>query len=85
MVGRRRAGVGVLRYGIKRALYPRIEPEKWWLFQLRVKDAACLVRINGDTVLEYDRLELSAPGPIGVQAHDVGHWTEYKQIRVRRI
>ena len=52
-------------YSIKRALYPRIEPEQWWLFQLRVKDATCLVRINGDTVLEYDGLELPAPGPIG--------------------
>ena len=72
-------------YGIKRALYPRIEPEQWWLFQLRVKDRACLVRVNGDTVLEYDRLELPSPGPIALQAHDVGRWTEYKHIRVRRI
>jgi 3-keto-disaccharide hydrolase len=72
-------------YGIKRALYPRIEPEQWWLFQLRVKDATCLVRINGDTVLEYDRLELPAPGPIALQAHGPGLWTEYKHIHVRRI
>jgi hypothetical protein len=72
-------------YGIKRALYPRIEPEKWWLFQLRVKDTTCVVRINGDTVLEYDRLELSVPGPIAVQAHGPGFWTEYKYIHARRI
>jgi hypothetical protein len=72
-------------YGIKRALYPRIEAEQWWLFQLRVKDATCLVRINGDTVLEYDRLELAGPGPIGLQAHGPGHWTEYKHIQIRRI
>jgi hypothetical protein len=72
-------------YGIKRALYPKIEPEKWWLFQLRVKDATCLVRINGDTVLEYDQLELSAPGPIAVQAHGPGFWTEYKHVHARRI
>ena len=64
---------------------PKIEPEKWWLFQLRVKDATCVVRINGDTVLEYDRLELSAPGPIAVQAHGPGFWTEYKHIHARRI
>ena len=44
-------------YSVKRGLYPRIEPGQWWLFQLRVKDATCLVRINGETVLEYDRLD----------------------------
>ncbi|MEO8076607.1 MAG: DUF1080 domain-containing protein [Acidobacteriota bacterium] len=72
-------------YTFKRALYPRIEPEQWWLFQLRVKDAACLVRVNGDTVLEYEGLELPAAGPIALQAHDAGRWTEYKHIQVRRI
>ena len=72
-------------YSIKRGLYPRIEPEQWWLFQLRVKDATCLVRINGETVLEYDRLENLEEGPIELQAHDAGRWTEYKQILVRRI
>jgi hypothetical protein len=72
-------------YGFKRALYPRIEPEHWWLFQLRVKDSACVVRVNGDTVLEYSGLELPSAGPIGLQAHDVGRWTEYKHIQVRGI
>ena len=72
-------------YGIQRGLYPRIEPEKWWLLQLRVKDAACLVRINGETVLEYDRLENLEEGPIELQAHDPGRWTEYKHLLVRRL
>ena len=72
-------------YTFKRALYPRIEPEQWWLFQLWVKDNACLVRVNGDTVLEYEGLELPVAGPIALQAHDLGRWTEYKHIHVRRI
>ena len=50
-----------------------------------MKDASCLVRINGDTVLEHDRLENLEEGPIELQAHDVGKWTEYKHIAVRRI
>ena len=29
-------------YSVKRASYPRIEPEQWWLFQLRVKDNTVL-------------------------------------------
>jgi hypothetical protein len=72
-------------YGIKHARYPRIVPEQWWLFQLRVQDATCLVRINGDTVLEYEGLELPAAGPIALQAHSAGRWTQYKHIQVRRI
>jgi hypothetical protein len=72
-------------YTYKRALYPHIEPGQWWLLQLRVKDNTCLVRINGETVLEYDRLENLEEGPIELQAHDAGRWTEYKHILIRRI
>jgi hypothetical protein len=72
-------------YSYYRGLYPRIEAEKWWLFQMRVKDATCMVRINGETVLEYHRLENLDEGPIELQAHDAGRYTEYKQILVRRI
>jgi hypothetical protein len=72
-------------YGFKRGMYPRIEPEQWWLFQLRVKDGAVIVRANGDTVLEYEGLEMPAAGPIALQAHGPGRWTEYKHILVRRI
>jgi hypothetical protein len=72
-------------YSIQRGLYPRIEAGPWWLLQLRVKDTECLVRINGETVLQYDRLDNLDPGPIELQAHDAGRWTEYKQILIRRI
>ncbi|HXB67982.1 MAG TPA: DUF1080 domain-containing protein [Candidatus Acidoferrales bacterium] len=72
-------------YSIQRGLYPRIEAGPWWLLQLRVKDTECLVRINGETVLQYDRLDNLEEGPIELQAHDAGRWTEYKQILIRRI
>lgn len=72
-------------YSIKRGSYPRIVPNEWWPFQLRVKDATCIVRINGDTVLEYDKLDNLDEGPIELQAHNPGRWTEYKHILVRRI
>ena len=72
-------------YTIRRAAYPRIEAEKWWLFQLRVKDKSCLVRIDGETVLEYDQLDNLEEGPIELQAHAAGRWTEYKHMHVRRI
>jgi hypothetical protein len=71
-------------YSIKRGSYPRIEPEAWWLFQLRVLRGSVVVRCNGDTVLEYDGLDVNE-APIGLQAHDAGRWTEYKHILVRRL
>jgi len=72
-------------YSYKRANYPKIEPEVWFPFQLMVKDRTCAVRVNGDTVLEYDQLENLTEGPIQLQAHAPGTWTEFKQIMVKRI
>ena len=72
-------------YSFARARYPRIEPEQWFLYQMWVKDRSLAIRINGDTVLEYDRLERLDAGAIELQAHQAGRWLEYKDIRVRRI
>lgn len=70
-------------YHYKRAIYPRIEAGKWFPFYLKVEGARCVVRINGDTVLEYDGLENLAEGHIELQAHRQGFWTEFKDIRVK--
>jgi hypothetical protein len=72
-------------YHYKRSIYPRTEPEKWFLFQLVVKDRFCLVRINGENVMEYHELDNLDPGPIMLQAHRPGWYIEYKQVRIKRI
>jgi len=72
-------------YFFARSKYPRIESEQWFLFQLFVKDRWCMVRINGENVMEYSKLENLDPGFIELQAHQNGRWMEYKQIRVRRL
>ena len=72
-------------YSIKRAAYPRIEAETWYPVQVIVKDRGVVVRVNGDTVLEYDRLDRVEEGIFQLQAHDLGKWTEFKEIRLRRI
>lgn len=72
-------------YSFKRSVYPKIEAEVWFPFYLRVEGTHCLVRINGDTVMEYDRLDNLQEGSIELQAHQAGSWTEFKQIRVKRI
>src|SRR5205814_9376492 len=48
-------------YEHKRAIYPKIEPEMWYLMQIVVKGKDCLVRINGENVVEYHELENVAP------------------------
>lgn len=72
-------------YFFKRSIYPRIEAEKWYLLQLVVQGKNCLVRINGENVLEYDRLENLEEGHIELQAHQAGRWTEFKQVRIKRL
>ena len=72
-------------YSFKRAIYPRIVPEQWFLLQLIVQGRTCLVRINGENVLEYDGLQNLEAGRIELQAHAPGRWIEYKQIRIRRL
>ena len=54
-------------------------------FHLIVQDARCLVQINGETVCEYDRLDNLDEGRIELQAHRPGYWTEFKQIRIKRL
>jgi hypothetical protein len=72
-------------YHFKRAVYPRIEPEKWYLFQLVVRGKNCLVRIEGENVMEHDNLQDVEEGYIELQAHDAPKWIEYKHIRVKRL
>src|SRR5581483_1418688 len=72
-------------YHIKRAAYPRIEAGEWFPFQLVVKGKECLVRINGDTVLEYGALDDLEEGHIELQAHQTGRWEEFKQVRIQRL
>ena len=72
-------------YHFKRAIYPRIEAEKWFLFQLVARGKYCLVRINGENVMEYDQMDNLEEGSIELQAHQTGRWTEFRDIRVKKI
>lgn len=72
-------------YFHKRATYPNIEPEKWFLFQLRAKGRECQVRIDGETVLEYNELKDLEPGHIELQAHQAGRWIEFQKVLIRPL
>lgn len=72
-------------YHHKRASYPRMADEQWFLFQLLAQGPRCEVRIDGDTVLEYADLKDTEPGHIELQAHQAGRWLEFKKVRIRRL
>jgi len=72
-------------YHYKRARYPRIADEQWYLFQMRVVEREVKVRINGETVMEYDGLANLNDGYIELQAHRRGYWTEFQRIRARAL
>ena len=72
-------------YGIRRAKYPRLVPEEWFLFQLIVKGTRCVVRINGENVVDYNALDRLEAGHILLQAHQSASWIEYKQMRIREL
>jgi Domain of Unknown Function (DUF1080) len=72
-------------YHAKRSRYPPIEDERWFLFQMGAQGPNCWVRINGETVLEYQELKDLAPGHIELQAHQPGKWLEFKRVRIREI
>lgn len=70
-------------YHYKRARYPQIQDEKWYLMQLSAKGSECWVRVNGETVMEYHDLKNLKPGRIELQAHQPGKWVEFMDIRVK--
>ena len=50
-----------------------------------VKGPNCLVRINGETVLEYDRMDNLEAGADRIAGAPIGKWTQFKKIRIRRL
>jgi hypothetical protein len=70
-------------YGFQRATYPKIESEEWYLFQLIARGKNCLVRINGQNVVDYHEMERMTKGPVMIQAHQSNRWIEYKEIRIK--
>lgn len=74
-------------YGIERS---RIEADlegRWLLLQIRVQGGRCLVRVDGTTVAESDRVPEAnrEPGRIGLQIHKEDAWVEFRDLRVRRL
>jgi hypothetical protein len=72
-------------YHFKRSAYPRIEAGEWFPLQMWVKGKDCLVRINGENVMEYHDMDNLEEGYIEIQAHQTGSWTQFKHMRIQEL
>lgn len=72
-------------YNIARADFRGTIPGEWYLMQIRVEGRHCMVRVNGETLVDYDNLTIIRPGHISLQMHFDGKWVEWKDIKIREL
>ena len=72
-------------YKVARSRISADYEERWFLLQVRVEGARCMVRLDGETVAETDALPVLAPGRIGLQIHKENASVEFRDIRVRPL
>lgn len=74
-------------YAKQRARITADYEDRWFLMQIRVEGTSCLVRLDGETVAQYDGLtgrDLQ-PGRIGLQIHSDNASVEFRDLRVRPL
>jgi len=72
-------------YGLKRASHLPARDGEWFPLQIIVKGSRCIVRINGETVVDYDGLQTVRPGHIALQMHKDDSTIWFKDIRAKRL
>ncbi len=72
-------------YHVKRAILPRVESEQWFPMQIIVKDNTCVIRVNGETTVVYNDIDIVREGSISLQMHSNDVWIEWKDIRIKDL
>lgn len=82
-------------YGIVNTGLPSARDNQWWTQTITVKGSRITVKVDGNTVLEYnepagaqagrDFTRKLAEGTFALQAHDPKSVVRYKNIRVKRL
>jgi len=72
-------------YGIARASHMPVRCGEWYPMQIIVKGPRCIVRLNGETVVDYDKLETIRPGHIALQMHKDNSSIWFRDLRVKRL
>lgn len=72
-------------YHVVRAEMPRIQEEEWFPMQIRVKGKHVVIRVNGETGVDYDNLDVVRKGHISLQMHSDNSWIEWKGLRIKDL
>lgn len=82
-------------YGLVNVGLPTAKDNQWWTQVITVKGSRVTVKVDGQTVLEYNEPPGAQPGrdftrkldagTFALQAHDPGSVIRYKNIRVKRL
>jgi hypothetical protein len=70
-------------YDLARADPLPVQPEEWYLMQIRVQGNTCVVRVNGKTVAQTDRISIIRPGHIALQMHRRDSWIRFADPQIR--
>jgi hypothetical protein len=70
-------------YNIVRANQPYFLDEQWFPVQIRVQDTKVVVRVNGETTVDYDGLDIVRHGRISLQMHKDGSWMDWKDLKIK--
>ncbi|HQH73744.1 MAG TPA: DUF1080 domain-containing protein, partial [bacterium] len=72
-------------YNIVRSTQPDYRDGEWFPMQIRVQGSRVVVRVNGETTVNYDALTTIRPGHIALQMHMSGAWIDFKDIQIKRL
>lgn len=72
-------------YDIVRALDPPLRGNEWYLMQIFLQNNHCVIRVDGQTVVDTDKLSLVRPGPIALQMHKTKGSIAFKDIAIRPL
>jgi len=53
--------------------------------QIRVQGSRVVVRVNGETTVNYEGLATVRPGHIALQMHMKGAWIDFKDLKIKRL
>ncbi len=72
-------------YNIVRAKIPYYENEEWFPMQIRVEGSHIVIRVNGETTVDYNDLTNIRPGHISLQMHHHNKWVEWKDLKIKKL
>ncbi len=72
-------------YNIVRAIQPRYKDEEWSLMQIRLQGSHLVVRVNGETCVDTQKMPTVRKGHISLQMHKYNSWIDFKELKVKPL